>query len=208
MVATTNALHEPPEQVALEHDVRQQLTLGKVLLKQRAKFWNLLNEPGNRLALVRRTLRIGHAEDCARLLLVAWQERPHRADRALLLLPPCDSAAAGGPFVPRAVAIRPLRASIAPRRRRSLSWGSDTADRSHSDFRRAAASARSSRAVVCVAAIRAFSRLPRSTLPSIVRDSDCETMELDPGCLRTVGGHAARCPRAAAARRSQAAPRV
>ena len=89
-----------------------------------------------------------------------------------------------------------------------LSWGSDTADRSHSDFRRAVASARSSRAVVCVAAIRAFSRLPRSTLPSIVRDSDCETMELDPGCLRTVGGHAARCPRAAAARRSQAAPRV
>jgi hypothetical protein len=28
---------------------------------------------------------------------------------------------------------RPLRASIAPRRRRSLSWGSDIADRSHSD---------------------------------------------------------------------------
>jgi hypothetical protein len=45
--------------------------------------------------------------------------------RWLSHLPPCDSAAAGGPFVPRAVAIRPPRKCRARPTTRSLRWNTD-----------------------------------------------------------------------------------
>jgi hypothetical protein len=61
VVAGAHAVHEPAQEVALEHDVGQQLlVVGQVLVQERAKLWHSVDEPCDGLRLARRTLYRRH----------------------------------------------------------------------------------------------------------------------------------------------------